>query len=105
MVKPNQPKDIKPKTEEDKTKLGAPSNNGNIKIILINIVTTLVICIMFISLNYILQDSLLSNKLKTITTTETTEEEEITEEEIERGIIVDLGDFILNLSDVDQKNI
>jgi len=107
MAKPNQPKDIKPKTEgEEGAKAKAPVDE-NMKVIIINLVTTVLICVLFLSVNYVLQSSLLSSKLAQQTTASTGDgaSEDATADsggdgEVQRGIIVDLGDFILNLDDV-----
>jgi len=105
MAKPNQPKDIKPKEEG-----GAPKGkiDENMKMIVINLATTVLICVLFLSVNYVLQDNLLNAKLAKPAPTEdaaaTDEEGGGGEEEgVQRGIIVDLGDFILNLSDISPR--
>lgn len=102
MAKPNQPKDTKPKENEELVKL--PIDN-NIKLVMINIISTVLICILLIGVNYLLQENLLNKKLEALDTNkENVEEETNTEtDEVQKGIIVDLGDFILNLSDPNQK--
>ena len=106
MGKPNQPKDIKQKTEgEEKPKVKAPIDD-NMKVIVINLITTILICVLFISVSYVLQSNLLDSKLSTISTTEENPDEatgEDTDEAVQHGVIVDLGDFILNLSDVSPR--
>lgn len=106
MAKPNPPKDIKPKAEgEDAPKVKAPIDE-NLKVIVINLVTTILICVLFISVNYILQSSLLTSKLATMAPPVAEGDGESAAEEgddIQKGIIVDLGDFILNLSDVSPR--
>lgn len=108
MSKPEQPKDIKPKTEgEDAKKVKAPMNDS-IKVIVVNLVTTVLICILFLSVSYVLQSSLLDSKLsKMVSNQQASEGDETTEEgggdESQQGFIVDLGDFILNLSDVSPR--
>lgn len=111
MGKPDQPKDIKPKTEGEaaapKAKgTGAPIDD-NMKVIIINLVTTVLICVLFLSVSYVLQSSLLDAKLAKVTTASAEGEvaaegegEEGGDTENQKGFIVDLGDFILNLSDV-----
>lgn len=103
MAKPNQPKDIKPKEEGD-VKGGIDSNT---KMIIINLATTVLICVLFLSVTYVVMDNLLSTKLSKISTTtaaeEGTEGEEGGGEEEQKGVIVDLGDFILNLSDTSPR--
>jgi len=106
MAKPNQPKDIKPKEEgaAPKGKIG-----DNMKMIVINLATTVLICVLFLSVNYVLQDNLLNAKLAK--PAPAAEDATATdgdssgggEEDVQRGIIVDLGDFILNLSDVSPR--
>lgn len=105
MAMPNRPKDVKPKAE-------MPAGGGGgggasmdaTKIIIVNTITTLVLFLIFIGANYFLQDSLLTNKLAHISIGSGHEEGEIDMEEEDhgpqRGIILDLGDFILNLSDI-----
>ncbi len=109
MGKPEQPKDIKPKTEgESSPKVSKPMDD-NMKVIIINLVTTVLICVLFLSVNYVLQASLLNSKLasqpKVTEDGEAMDEEASAEEdsEIQKGIIVDLGDFILNLTDVSPR--
>jgi len=114
MAKPNDAKDIKPKTEgEEKAPAGGPKINlkidENMKVIIINLVTTVLICLLFLSVNYVLQASLLSSKLakQTTATGDETATTDVTgdsgEADAQRGFIVDLGDFILNLSDISPR--
>ena len=102
MAKPNQTKDMKPKENDELVKV--PIDN-NLKLVLINIISTILICVLLIGVNYLLQENLLNKKLSAITTSENTDEDNVpqNEEEVQKGIIVDLGDFILNLSDPSQK--
>ncbi len=102
MAKPNNTKEMKPKENEELVKV--PLDN-NLKLVLINIVSTILICILLIGVNYLLQENLLNKKFETIMTNNNTEEDEITAEDeaVQKGIIVDLGDFILNLNDPSQK--
>lgn len=111
MAKPEQPKDIKPKTEGEgaEAKVKKPVDE-NMKVIVINLVTTVLICLLFLSVNYILQANLLSSKLASMqpaggeaaAATDASAGEEDTSE-VQKGIVVDLGDFILNLSDVSPR--
>lgn len=102
MAKPNQTKDMKPKENDELVKV--PIDN-NLKLVLINIISTILICVLLIGVNYLLQENLLNKKLSAITTSENSDEDNVPqdEEEVQKGIIVDLGDFILNLSDPSQK--
>lgn len=109
MAKPEQPKDIKPKTEGDAAPAAPKAKkpiDENMKVILINLVTTILICVLFLSVNYVIQASLLTSKLaqQSASTEEAPAEGDAADSgdgsEVQRGVIVDLGDFILNLSDV-----
>ena len=74
------------------------------KFLIISIASTIILCIVFAGVNYLFMESLLTKKISTIqVSSEELEEGEATEDEIQRGIIVDLGDFILNLCDESQK--
>ncbi len=97
MAKPNAPKEMKPKEAETDN-----SKSGGSKVLIINVVTTAIICSMFLVANYFIQDFLFSKKMVAQQTeTEGTVEEQATAEE--RGIIVDLGEFTVNLSDPDNR--
>lgn len=101
MAKPNNTKDMKPKENNELVKV--PLDN-NLKLVIINILSTVLICVLLIGVNYFLQDSLLNKKLADISTEQNPDEDVVDEEEeVQKGIIVDLGDFILNLSDQNQK--
>lgn len=112
MGKPEQPKDIKPKEGEGggeaKPKMQI---DENMKVIVINLVTTVLICVLFLLVTSIVLSNMLDSKLAKVTAgapagdaaAEGTGGEESATEETQKGIIVDLGDFILNLSDVAQR--
>lgn len=102
MAKPNSQKEMKPKENEELNKV--PIDN-NLKLVLINIISSILICILLIGVNYLLQENLLSKKLESFSTAEQTDTDvvEADEAEVQKGIIVDLGDFILNLNDPGQK--
>jgi flagellar basal body-associated protein FliL len=109
MGKPEQPKDIKPKTEgEGEAKVKKPIDE-NMKVIIINLVTTVLICVLFLSVITIVISNMLDSKLAKVTAgapagdaaaTDATGASEDDSADVQKGIIVDLGDFILNLSDV-----
>lgn len=65
--------------------------------ILINIVITSLVCAIFIGANYFLQSKLLTAQLKAVTDGENAED---TIDVPEKGIILDLGEFTMNLADV-----
>lgn len=110
----NQPKDIKPKTEgeEGSESKGAAKPkvavDDNMKVIIINLVTTVLICVLFLSVIYVLMGHMLDAKLasKPASTEDvaTAEGDAAADDtEAQRGFILDLGDFILNLNDVSPR--
>ena len=106
MAKPTAPRDNRPqnKDEEENNNKKPITLDSNLKMILIVVLSMLLGGIIFLCLNYVLIDNLLGSKLQQQTQTEETEEDTSDEEEqVEKGIIVDLGDFVLNLADVDSK--
>ncbi len=96
MAKPTQEKI--PEKEKDSRAEGGSGNT-----ILINIVTTTIVCIIFIGVNYFLQSNLLANQLKTVSSQESVEDDSEQLDKPERGIVLDLGDFTMNLSDVQPR--
>jgi len=112
MAKPNQPKDIKPKTEGEETpKAAGIKIDDNMKMIVINLATTVLICVLFLSVTYVMMSSLLNSRLSrpapasdtAATADDTSGDAGGGEEDVQRGFIVDLGDFILNLSDASPR--
>lgn len=102
MAKPNAPKDINPKDAKPKDPAAENKGSGS-KVLIINVFTTTLICGLFLVANYFMQDFLLSKKMaaEQTTTEDTAAADESTPEE--RGIIIDLGDFTVNLSDPNNR--
>ena len=74
------------------------------KFLIISLISTVILCVVFAGVNYVVMENLLSQKISNIkVSTEELEEDAGSGDEIQRGIIVDLGDFILNLCDEAQK--
>ena len=74
------------------------------KFLVVNIAATIILLVVFFGVMYFTMNSMLEQKISKIqVTTEELEEGESAEDEIQKGIIVDLGDFILNLCDEAQK--
>ena len=74
------------------------------KFLIISLLSTLILCIVFEGINYFVMENLLTQKISKINVSqEELADEEDTEDEIQHGIVVDLGDFILNLCDEAQK--
>ena len=101
MAQPTQPKGIKPKAEVKVPPEGGranPEGLGEMKLILINTVTTILICVVFVASNYFVVKSNMDHMAEKIAAIGGEEEAEEAEGP-ERGLILDLGEFILNLSD------
>ena len=74
------------------------------KFLIISLVSTGILCVVFAAVNYMVMENLLTQKISNINISqEELAEDEGQADEIQRGIIVDLGDFILNLCDETQK--
>lgn len=74
------------------------------KFLVVNIAATVILLAVFFGVMYFTMNSMLEQKISKIqVSTEELEEGEGSGDEIQRGIIVDLGDFILNLCDEAQK--
>lgn len=81
------------------------SKGGDLnKFLLISLVSTVILCVVFAGVNYLVMENLLTQKISKISLSqEELDEEGGEEDELQKGIIVDLGDFILNLCDETQK--
>lgn len=83
------------------------TNTGNkqemTKFLIMMIASVVIMLIVSIVINYVVIENILTQKLSTIqlNTEEVADEED--NDEIQKGIIVDLGDFILNLCDENIK--
>ena len=93
----------KPTQEKTPEKDKAVNENGGSNSILINIITTTIVCIIFIGVNYFLQSNLLTSQLKNVTSQESAEDNSEQLDKPERGLVLDLGDFTMNLSDVEPR--
>lgn len=105
MVKPSQPRGIKPKVEINDPPAAAESGGSSSmsltgqKLIIINTLITLIISVLFIGGNYLIVSSVMDAKFSHFAEmTDHEEEEEEYEEVRKKGIILDLGEFIVNLS-------
>lgn len=102
MAQPTQPKGIKPKAEVKVPPEGGKASVadlGEMKLIIINAVTTILICVIFVASNYFVVKSNMDQMAHKIAAIGGEEEEAEEGETVERGLILDLGEFILNLSD------
>ena len=104
MAKPNQPKEMKPQNPEDRQGAQAPNSSLG-RIIMINTITTVLICGLFFIGVYLLMQKV-STKIDTVAQV-TAQDEQVEESElsgeIERGLIVDMGEFTMNLADVNPR--
>ena len=96
MAKPTQAKEPDNK-EKDKNEGGGANS------ILINVITTTIVCIIFIGVNYFLQSNLLTTQLQSITAEQNADEDMENLDKPEKGIVLDLGDFTMNLSDIEPR--
>ena len=78
-------------------------NNDTTKILIMTIASIVIMFIVFAGVNYFIMENLITQKISSIQTSEEELEEGEESDEIQKGIIVDLGDFILNLCDENQK--
>jgi len=83
--------------------LPAGGMNTTNKLLIVNFAATILLFAVFMIVNFFMQDSLLSSKLKDLQLSQEETADEEPSEEIDKGIIVDLGDFVLNLSDEGQR--
>ena len=76
------------------------------KILILTLASIVIMFIVFAGVNYVIMENLITQKISAISASqEELDSSEGSEDEIQKGIIVDLGDFILNLCDETQKNI
>ena len=74
------------------------------KILILTLASIVIMFIVFAGVNYVIMENLITQKINTITASqEELDSSEGEGDEIQKGIIVDLGDFILNLCDETQK--
>ena len=73
------------------------------KFLMLTISSIIIMFVVFAGVNYVIMENLISQKISTIQPAGEEISEEEGEDEIQKGIIVDLGDFILNLCDENQK--
>lgn len=97
MTKPLSKKEPEMKPDRD-TKSEKKSGS-----ILTNIIVTSMVCGIFVCTNYFLQQKLLKTQLKTVTADGMGLDEEARLNRPEKGIILDLGEFTMNLSDVNPR--
>lgn len=95
MAKQNPQKDIKLKEDGEKVPVKKST-------FLINVITTTLICSIFLGLNYKMMRDI-SKEQQELLNVNAVAEEEIATDEISKGYILDLGDFVMNLADASPK--
>ena len=74
------------------------------KFLILTIASIVIMFVVFAAVNYVVMENLITQKISTLQVgNEEVAEEENEGDEIQKGIIVDLGDFILNLCDENAK--
>lgn len=88
----------------DNDKTGDAKQQDMTKFLIMTIASIVIMFIVFAGVNYVVMENLISQKIGALNLSqEELGEDEGSEDEIQKGIIVDLGDFILNLCDESQK--
>jgi len=79
-------------------------NKDQMKFLIMTIASMVIMFIVFAGVNYVIMENLISQKISAIqANNEELGEDDGDSDEIQKGIIVDLGDFILNLCDENAK--
>ena len=112
MANPTKPKEAKPRVEgEDAEGSKKPAQNGSKEAnpLVSGIIIAVIVAVGMSAVNYLMMNQMvanISNKIGNISVAseEGEGEEEADEPTVERGVILDLGDFILNLADKDTKH-
>ncbi len=88
----------------EKDKIGDGKQQDFTKILILTLASIVIMFIVFAGVNYVIMENLITQKINTLSLSqEELGDSEGDGEEIQKGIIVDLGDFILNLCDEAQK--
>ena len=87
----------------DNDKVGETKPQDLTKFLIMTIASIVIMFIVFAGVNYVIMENLISQKISALNLSQEELGDEADEDEIEKGIIVDLGDFILNLCDESQK--
>lgn len=98
MSKPSQSRELKPKEEESKpaSKLNIDSN----MMLVANTIIIIIFLAIFTIINHSINKSLIEKEVSKLKATEEVTATEETDANVdEKGILLDLGDFILNLAD------
>ena len=90
--------------EQIENKSSNNNNQDSTKFLIMIIAAMVIMFVVFAGVNYVIMENLITQKMSSIqATNEELGEEDGDSDEIQKGIIVDLGDFILNLCDENAK--
>lgn len=90
--------------ENEQLGTGNSNKQEMTKFLIMMIASVVIMLIVSIVINYVVVENIITQKLNTLQlNTEELSEEDNESDEIQKGIIVDLGDFILNLCDENAK--
>ena len=84
-------------------KAGENKQQDLTKFLIMTLASIVIMFIVFAGVNYVIMENLISQKISALPTSQEELDESSDEDEVQKGIIVDLGDFILNLCDESQK--
>lgn len=88
----------------DNEQFDGGGNKDQMKFLIMTIASMVIMFVVFAGVNYVIMENLISQKINSIqTNSEELGDDEGDSDEIQKGIIVDLGDFILNLCDENAK--
>lgn len=88
--------------ENEKSEEGN-KNQDITKFLIMTVATIVIMFVVFAGVNYLVMENLITQKIASISVQNEEVEENADSDEIQKGIIVDLGDFILNLCDENAK--
>ena len=84
-------------------KAGENKQQDLTKFLIMTIASIVIMFIVFAGVNYVVMENLITQKISTINPSQEEIDDSGDEDEVQKGISVDLGDFILNLCDESQK--
>ena len=82
---------------------GGSANKDQMKFLIMTIASMVIMFVVFAGVNYVIMENMITQKISALQTNNEELGEEEDGDEIQKGIIVDLGDFILNLCDENAK--
>jgi flagellar FliL protein len=82
---------------------GGSANKDQMKFLIMTIASMVIMFVVFAGVNYVIMENMITQKISAIQTNNEELGEDEDSDEIQKGIIVDLGDFILNLCDENAK--